>query len=39
MLPPDDRRKSQPFANGDEQVDVTAYVIREGLIRDKPLWR
>ncbi|HZL67581.1 MAG TPA: ComEC/Rec2 family competence protein [Candidatus Limnocylindrales bacterium] len=26
----------QPFANGDEQVDVTAYVIREGLIRDSP---
>ncbi|MGB8769918.1 MAG: ComEC/Rec2 family competence protein [Candidatus Korobacteraceae bacterium] len=24
----------QPFANGDDQVDVTAYVIREGLVRD-----
>ena len=26
----------QPFANGDDQVDVTAYVIREGLVRDSP---
>jgi competence protein ComEC len=26
----------QPFATGDEQVDVTAYVIREGLLRDSP---
>ena len=26
----------QPFATGDDQVDVTAYVIREGLVRDSP---
>jgi competence protein ComEC len=26
----------QPFANGDDPVDVTAYVIREGLVRDSP---
>jgi competence protein ComEC len=26
----------QPFANGENQVDVTAYVIREGLVRDSP---
>ncbi|MGC2111969.1 MAG: ComEC/Rec2 family competence protein [Candidatus Korobacteraceae bacterium] len=26
----------QPFATGDEAVDVTAHVIREGLIRDSP---
>ena len=26
----------QPFATGDDAVDVTAYVIREGLVRDSP---
>ncbi len=26
----------QPFANGDDPVDVTAHVIREGLVRDSP---
>ncbi len=26
----------QPFATGDDPVDVTAYVIREGLVRDSP---
>ena len=26
----------QPFANGDDPVDVTACVIREGLVRDSP---
>ncbi len=26
----------QPFATGDNAVDVTAYVIREGLLRDSP---